>query len=386
MNNKNELSGGWDCKNFEDFFEFQKKVSHTASEGKEFGKYKFFTSSNIQNKYVDQYDFDGEFLIFGTGGNASIHYCNERFAATTDCLIAKTLTNKILTKYVYYYFISNINLLESGFRGAALKHISKNYIKKIKIKYPLDTKIQGHIISVLEKAKKLKDLRRQSDELSREYLNSVFFNTFGDPSKNEKKWRSNTLEKCMLEMKDGPMGFDLHARDYVDNGIPLIRILNIKDLKVNKDNLKFISLEKHEELKKSQVEPEDIIISKTGKVGEVGIVPIDYGPANLNQALARIKVDQNIVLPEYLVRVLNSDNVKIYLTNRGSEKAIQPGLKMSDIKNLIIPLPPIDIQKRFNLMVDEIEKIKEYQTKSRQQIDNLIDCLLHKAFQGELYC
>ncbi|MCZ7393220.1 MAG: hypothetical protein O8C56_07825, partial [Candidatus Methanoperedens sp.] len=67
---------------FGGIFTFENKSKHTASEGKEKGKFKFFTSSNFQSKFVDSVDLHGEFLIFGTGGNASIHYSNEKFSTS----------------------------------------------------------------------------------------------------------------------------------------------------------------------------------------------------------------------------------------------------------------------------------------------------------------
>src|SRR5574341_825696 len=82
-------------------------------------------SSNFQSKFIDSFDFDGEFLIFGTGGNASIHYSNEKLSTSTDCLVAKINNSSILTKYVHYYLAANMYLLKAGFKGAGLKHISK---------------------------------------------------------------------------------------------------------------------------------------------------------------------------------------------------------------------------------------------------------------------
>ena len=65
----------------------QPKSKIKAGEGKNTGKYKFFTSSNSQNKFVDEYQYDEPALIFGTGGSASIHFCDEKFATSTDCLV-----------------------------------------------------------------------------------------------------------------------------------------------------------------------------------------------------------------------------------------------------------------------------------------------------------
>ena len=86
-----------------EIFEYMPKSKIKAGEGKKEGKYKFFTSSNIQDKYIDEFIYDGEYLIFGTGGKASINYCNEKFSTSTDNFVVK-VKKDINTKFVYLYF------------------------------------------------------------------------------------------------------------------------------------------------------------------------------------------------------------------------------------------------------------------------------------------
>lgn len=106
--------------------EFEIKSKRKASFGQQTGKYPFFKSSfNIT--CCDEYDYDGEYVILGTGGNASINYVNGKFSCSTDCLIIKS------NKYMYYYLLSNIDILSNLFNGLGIKHISKEDVKNIKI-------------------------------------------------------------------------------------------------------------------------------------------------------------------------------------------------------------------------------------------------------------
>ena len=77
---------------FSDVFRFQEKSKIKAGDGRPEGKYPFYTSSVDLNKYVDQFLFDDESLVFGTGGNASIHFAHDKFAVSTDCLVAQAKT------------------------------------------------------------------------------------------------------------------------------------------------------------------------------------------------------------------------------------------------------------------------------------------------------
>ncbi|WP_431244235.1 restriction endonuclease subunit S [Flavobacterium sp. P21] len=124
---------------FKEIFNFQKKSKIKAGDGFKIGegKYPFYTSSNVLTKSLNDFLFENESLIFGTGGLASIHYCNENFAVSTDCFVTQPKNNKqTFTKFIYYYLSGNMHILENGFKGAGLKHISKDYLENIEIPLP----------------------------------------------------------------------------------------------------------------------------------------------------------------------------------------------------------------------------------------------------------
>jgi len=217
------------------------------------------------------------------------------------------------------YILSNVDSLISSFDNI----IEKTKVLKKALMQELLTKGLGH-----KKFKKMLVIPR--------------FINFSIPE----SWEIMRLDELSIEIKDGPMGFGLHTYDYVESGIPILRIQNLKNLTVTKDDLRFITEEKHEELKKSQVKPLDIIISKTGILGMIGMVPIDYGPANLNQALARITLKDKNMIP-YIASFLSSKIPQQILNVKGSGRTVQAGLKLSDIKNLEIPIPPLNEQQKI---------------------------------------
>lgn len=57
-----------------DYVIVQPKSKIKAGDGLSEGEYKFFTSSNTQTKWLNQFQYDRPALIFGTGGMASVHY------------------------------------------------------------------------------------------------------------------------------------------------------------------------------------------------------------------------------------------------------------------------------------------------------------------------
>jgi type I restriction-modification system DNA methylase subunit len=114
--------------------EFLSKSKRQASYGEKEGKYQFYTSSKNCSKYCNEYDYEDECLIIGTGGTANIKY-GSKFSCSADNFVIK-INNGQLIKYIYYYLSINIEVLQKGFIGAGLQHISKEYLQKIKIPIP----------------------------------------------------------------------------------------------------------------------------------------------------------------------------------------------------------------------------------------------------------
>jgi type I restriction-modification system DNA methylase subunit len=126
---------------------FLSKSKQQASNGEKSGRYPFYTSSQICTKYCDSYDYEDECLIIGTGGNANIKY-SSKFSCSTDNFIIKIKEGQLI-KYVYYYLLINIELLQNGFIGVGLQHISKQYVTNIKIPIP-SLERQQQIVSYLD--------------------------------------------------------------------------------------------------------------------------------------------------------------------------------------------------------------------------------------------
>jgi len=135
-----------------DICKFLPKSKRHASYGVKQGKYPFYTSSQICSKYCDEYDYEDECLIIGTGGNANIKY-DHNFSCSADNFIIKIISEDLI-KYIYYYLSINIEILQKGFIGVGIQHISKEYLCNIKIPIPS-----------LEKQKEIVDYINNNNEI-----------------------------------------------------------------------------------------------------------------------------------------------------------------------------------------------------------------------------
>ena len=198
---------------FKDLFWFGPKSNITAGDGLETGRFPFYTSRPKQTKWIDREQHFDEALIFGTGGLASVHFEDQPFSTSTDCIVAITTNKEIKTKFVYYYLFGNIHLLERGFKGAGLKHISKKYIENLDIPIlPIET--QNKIVAILDKASVLVKSREESIAMLNELLRATFLDMFGDPTISQ-KYEIGNLINYVSRIQIGPFGSQLHRADYI---------------------------------------------------------------------------------------------------------------------------------------------------------------------------
>ncbi len=177
------MNGKWKTVKLGDVLIQQDKSKIKAGEGLAEGLYPFYTCSNELTKCINKAIYTGPALIFGTGGNASVHYCSKDFSTSTDCIVYKSNNSEIDLNLVNKYLRENIYLLENGFKGAGLKHISRDYILSLEIPLPpLET--QQKIAAVLDKVQKIISESKAILEKYDTLIKSRFIEMFGDPVAN----------------------------------------------------------------------------------------------------------------------------------------------------------------------------------------------------------
>ena len=163
--------------------------------------------------------------------------------------------------------------------------------------------------------------------------------------------------------------------EFVDTGVNFVKVEDITDdNKILKNKLMHISLGCHEKLLRSQLKEKDILISIAGAIGKVALVSSDILPANTNQALALIRLkSEDMILIDFLMASLRSQYViNQYLNQmRGST---QQNLSLKNISNLVIQVPPLDLQREYVDFVKQSDKSKFEVLKSYSNL-NLSRCL-----------
>jgi type I restriction enzyme S subunit len=373
---KTNLPDGWQEVELGEIFIFEHKSGRKAGEGAGDGKYKFFTSSSEQSKSIDSFDYEGEHLILSTGGKAGIHYCNEKFSASNDCFVLK-VDEKLLTKYIFYYLSGKLYLLEEGFKGAGLRHLSKEYLKKIKIIFPEDKETQKHIVQILEKAEHARQKREEADKLTKKYLKSVFAEMFGDPTTNDKKWSTDKLENlCKIKSGGTPSTFN---KLFYNGTLPWITTVALGQKYIGDKNAQaHITKEAVEKSATKIIPANSVMIGIRVGVGKTSINTCEM--CTSQDILSLTDIDKRIN-KEFLLQLLNNFLLHFESQKRGA--TIQ-GITSDNIKKLDAILPPLPLQQKFAKIVEHVEKLKEKQQKSKEKLDEMFNVLMQRAFKGEL--
>lgn len=124
---------------------------------------------------------------------------------------------------------------------------------------------------------------------------------------------------------------------------------------INKSKFVFISEQTHEKLKRSQIEKNDILFSMAGMfLGKTGIVTADLVPANTNQAVAIIRIDNEKANHEYVYYYLNLKSV-MQAINASSAQSAQPNINLKQIGQLEIDLPGRKVQDKIVSILSAID-------------------------------
>ncbi len=349
----------------------QKKSKIKAGEGKKEGKYKFFTSSNLQTKYLDTFQYNQPALIFGTGGNASIHYCEEPFSTSTDCIVLYQKNNSINLKVIYRFFEGNMQILENGFKGIGLKHISKDYILNISLNY-MEDKVQNELIDVFEKIDYLVILRKKQLEKLDKLVKSCFVEMFGDPVRNSK----NLPIKKLINLGSLDRGRSKHrprnAPELLGGKYPLIQTGEVtnSDLYITSYQNTYSELG----LKQSKMwNAGTLCITIAANIAQTAILSFDACfPDSIVGFVSYGQVEAVYMHYwfDFFQKILESQ----------APQVAQKNINLKILSNLNVIVPNIEQQQKFLIFVNKIEEQKLTIQQSLDKLEVLKKALMQEYF------
>lgn len=167
-------------------------------------------------------------------------------------------------------------------------------------------------------------------------------------------------------------GYAFKSSEYLDNGVPLVRIQNLRDGEIILDEKVFIASDRKYEFERFLLNEGDILIAMTGAtIGKIGRVGKEDLPSFLNQRVGRFVVKKEKVNPEFLYFILQLSVFKSQIL-RYSLGGAQPNISPQAIENLGIPLPSKETQEK---VVSIMQKAHNEKRRKEKQAKELLDSI-----------
>lgn len=160
-------------------------------------------------------------------------------------------------------------------------------------------------------------------------------------------------QKKLSEIADILNGYAFRSKNYVANGIRVIRIANVQDGFIVDDAPCFYPLDTEEDIDKYQLFEGDLLISLTGNVGRIGMLPASMLPAALNQRVCCLRINQSVVSRKYLFYYLRRHQF-IRDCVKASKGVAQLNLSTKWLADYEIPLPDLGEQERIVARIEEL--------------------------------
>lgn len=208
---------------------------------------------------------------------------------------------------------------------------------------------------------------------------------FGDPVTNPKNIKQVYL-KDISELITKGASPNWQGIEYVDDDTQTLFVTseNVRDGYIDLSKKKYLMDAFNEKQKRSVLNKGDFLINIVGaSIGRAAQFNLNV-KANINQAVALVRLKEGLINDKYLLTYLNSPKaLKMYESMQVS--VARANLSLQNINDLEILLPPIELQNQFANFVKQVDKLKFEMQESLKELEDNFNSLMQRAFKGELF-
>ena len=175
-------------------------------------------------------------------------------------------------------------------------------------------------------------------------------------------------------------GFAFKSSDWAENGIPVVKIANVKDGRLVMDGCSFVPQAVADSAAEFALQVGDILIAMTGYVGDVAIVRERDLPAALNQRVGRFAIrDRRRLDQRFLFYLLRDADVRQEIEGLGYGSA-QPNVSPSLIHGVEVPLPPLPEQRAIAHILGTLDDKIELNRRMNETLEAMARALFKSWF------
>ena len=286
-------------------------------------------------------------------------------------------------KFLLHFLLSKASFLEDRAQGATVKGIKLDLLRSLE--FPnLSFEEQRRIAGILDKADGIRRKREQALKFADRFLRSVFEQIFDDLQNNPKGWDTALLLDILSF--DPQNGLYRPSKDY-GSGTYILRIDSFYDGYLIKDRpLKQLSIDQ-KTIAKYLLCNGDIVINRVNSREYLGKSALIEGLTEktvFESNMMRLRVQEHVAAPRFLVDQLQTQFIKGQILRASKDAVNQSSINQTDVKNLEVRLPPIDLQSKYAEVVAKKNSSDHMLYEALAAANELFEGLSQRAFRGEL--
>ena len=340
---------------------------------------------------------------FENGKQARLTELPEEFAfATTEVWPLHPKDERVLSQYFFEFLrLPEVrNLLASKMEGATGRQRLPRYVlESFEIPLPPheEQKKIAYVLSTIQNSKeKTEKVILSLRELKKSLMEHLF--TYGPVSLGEsgevasrsvrignmpKNWGLKPLGS-LVDVKGGKRLPKGHAFSDKQTDYPYIRVVDFANNSVKLNDLKYLTTEDREKIKRYIITKNDVYLSIAGTIGIVGTIPEELEGSNLTENAARLVIQDKETLNKiFLVYYLSSQIGRTEIELR-TTKTSQPKLALTRIKQIPVPVPKLEEQQKIADILSTVDQRIETEEKKKKALEELFKSMLHNLMTAKI--
>ena len=345
------------------------------------GQYPIYGSGGTVMGYATDYLCEAGTTILGRKGSINNpKFIEERFW-NVDTAFGITPKDDNCSKYIYY-FITSIDWLSKN-TGTTLPSLTQQVVKDVIIPTPRPSEQQS-IVDYLDSAFAKIDAMKANAEKALNEAKALFQASLKEMLEPKEGWDEKTLGDIADDSADGPFGSNLKKEHYTTKKeVRIIQLSNIGEDGWREENTKYTTFEHLQNISRSEVEPNDIVIAKMMPAGRAILCPSHEKKFVLSSDAVKIKLKKGLET-RFVLHSINSPYFRkeVYENVTGSGRV---RTSLTKLRACNIYLPSIAEQQSIVDTLDSIEfkvdRLQENFNKISQECNALKQAILRQIFE-----
>lgn len=336
-----------------------------------------YTTTYYKGDYSKEYIIHkGDYLV-GMDGEFNIAPWRSEDALLNQrvCKMASKSVD-VSMGFLYRFLMRELKKIEDETPFVTVKHLSAKRLNQVFLDIP-PLYTQSRIVSELDLLQSLIDNQQAQLKELDTLAQSIFYDMFGDPVENEKKWPIASIKDVCDSIVRGPFGSALKKEFFVEPNDSTYKVYEQKHA-IQKDatiGSYYIDDKRFQSLKRFELQAGDIIMSCSGTIGELFEIPLGAEKGIMNQALLKFTLNKRIDKRYFLFAM---DFIKESFETKGT--GLQNIGSVNTIKSTKVSLPPLPLQQEFAEKIELIERQKLAISQSIAETQKLFDYTMDKYF------